>query len=139
MVLLTPWVSRLSVADPLTRLWLLGAGAVLVGILVWLLRWQADRSPSRWLPADVGPFPAALYFGDATCASCIPARNAFDEGALEVRSYEWASQGDVFDLLEIAEVPRLIVAGHRGKILADISGVPSARQIARAKLQLSRE
>ena len=139
MDLRTQWVFLLSVADPLTRLWLLAAGAVLVGMLVWLFRWRADRSPSRLLPADLGPFPAALYFGDATCASCIPARNAIDQGALEVRSYEWASQGDVFDLLEIAEVPRLIVAGRQGQILADISGVPSAHQIARAKLQLSRE
>jgi len=129
----------LSVADPLTRLLLLAAGAALVGALVWLLRWRADRSSKRWLPVDLGPFPAALYFGDATCASCIPARNAIEQGHLEVRSYEWASQGDVFDLLEIAEVPRLIVAGGQGQILADISGVPSARQIAWAKLQLSRE
>ena len=110
-----------------------------MGGLVWLLRWRADRSPLRSLPADLGPFPAALYFGDATCASCIPAKNAIDHGDLEVRSFEWASEGDVFDLLEIAEVPRLIVAGRRGQILADISGVPSPRQIARAKLQLSRE
>ena len=139
MALPTPWVFRLSVADPLTRFWLLAAGAVLVGILVWLLRWRADRSPSRSLPADLGPFPAALYFGDATCVSCIPARSAIDQGALEVRTYEWASHGDVFDLLEIEEVPRLIVVGRQGQILADISGVPSSHQIARAKLQLSRE
>lgn len=135
----TPWEFRLLVADPLTRFWLVAGGAALVAVIVWVLRWRADRSPLRRLPADLGPFPAALYFGDTTCASCIPAAKAIEQGALEVRSYEWATQGDVFDLLEIAEVPRLIVAGRQGKILADISGVPSSRQIARAKLQLSRE
>ena len=139
MALPTPWESQLSIADPLVRLWVLVAGAVLVGGLVWLLRWRADRSPQRSLPADLGPFPAALYFGDATCASCIPAKKAIEQGDLEVRSFEWATAGDVFDLLEIGEVPRLIVAGRRGQILADISGVPSSHQIARAKLQLSRE
>ncbi len=139
MALPTQWVLRLSVADPLTRFWLLAAGAVLVGIVVWLLRWRADRSPTPSLPAELGPFPAALYFGDPTCASCIPARSAIDQGELPVRSYEWASHGDVFDLLEIEEVPRLIVAGRHGQILVDISGIPSSRQIARAKLQLSRE
>lgn len=110
-----------------------------MGVIVWVLRWRADRSPPGRLSADLGPFPAALYFGDVTCASCIPAAQAIEQGGLEVRSYQWASHGDVFDLLEIAEVPRLIVADRHGQILADITGVPSSRQIARAKLQLSRE
>ncbi len=110
-----------------------------VAVLVWLVRWRDSRASLRHLPNDLGPFPAALYFGDATCTSCIPAAAAIEAGELPVRIFEWASAGDVFDLLEIAEVPRLIVAGRGGKIMADITGVPSSRQIARAKLQLSQE
>jgi len=129
----------LSIGDPLARLVVMLVGAAVVGLLVRVIRWRAGRAPVRHLPHDVGPFPAALYFGDAICASCIPAAAAIEAGDLSVRVFEWASAGDVFDLLEIAEVPRLIVAGKGGRIMADITGVPSSRQIARAKLQLSQE
>lgn len=131
----SPWLVR----DMLERLIALAGSAVAVGVVVMVLRWWDGRSPGRMLPADLGPFPGALYFGDTTCASCIPAAAAISEGGLEVRTYEWASHGDVFDALEISEVPRLIVAGRGGRVLADIGGIPTARQIARAKLQVSRE
>jgi hypothetical protein len=126
-------------SEPVGRLAVLVAVAAAVGISVWLVRWLDRRSSVRRLPADLGPFPAALYFGDAHCASCIPAADAIAAGELEVRKFEWASNGDVFDALAIAEVPRLIVAGRTGQVLFDIGGVPTPRQIARAKLQLSRE
>lgn len=129
----------MSMSEPVGRLVILLAVAAVVGFSVWLVRRLDRRSPVRRLPADLGPFPAALYFGDALCASCIPAATAIAAGELEVRKFEWASNGDVFDALEISEVPRLIVAGRTGQVLFDIGGVPTPRQIARAKLQLSRE
>ncbi len=129
----------MSLNDPMGRLLLAVVIVGLVATAIWLVRLRDRRSAVRVLPADLGPFPIAMYFGDDTCASCKPASAAIAAGGLEVRTYQWAENGDVFDLLEIAEVPRLVVVGKRGQVMADISGVPTPKQIARAKLQLSRE
>ncbi len=133
------WECRLSLNDPMSRLLLAAAVAGLVVTAIWLVRLRDGRSTVRVMPADLGPFPIAMYFGDDTCASCKPASVAIALGGLEVRTYQWAENGDVFDLLEIAQIPRLVVVGRRGQVMADISGVPTPKQIARAKLQLSRE
>lgn len=91
------------------------------------------------LSSEFGPFPAALYFGDETCVSCKPAAAAISDGALEVTTYTWDAHGAVFDALDISQVPRLLVVDEAGQVVADISGVPTPRQIARAKLQVSGE
>ena len=133
------WEFQLSLNEPLGRLMLAGLVGGLVAIVVWLVRWWKRRAPARVMPSDLRPFPVALYFGDDTCASCKPAAAAIEEGGLAVRQYQWADHGEVFDLLEIAEIPRLIVVGRSGQVITDVSGVPTQNQIARAKLQLSRE
>ncbi len=108
------------------------AGVALAAAAVGYL---AKRLPgfAKTIPPEVGPFPAVFLFGSATCASCQPVAARLREERLRVRTFEWEAHPELFEQLDVAEVPWTIGVDDRGRVAVQVHGMPSAREVIRLR------
>lgn len=105
------------------------------GSLAWLARRRAHAD--RVLTSHHGA--GVYFFGSEGCLSCRPALDALDASAVVYRQFTWEHDEDVFERWEIDEVPLVWVVDSGGRVRYEIAGVPTTRQLRRAKLQSSGE
>lgn len=116
------------------RLAVIAAVIVTVLAAVWLAR--RSRTQTRRLPGDLGPFPAAVFFGSESCASCRPVLAMLNDAGVEYRQYTWEQDQMLFGRVPIDAVPRLIVAGAAGEVVIDLTGEitkADVRRVVRAR------
>lgn len=123
--------------DELTRAMMVAGVFAAAG----LLGWAARRRPTQRRTLDVshGPFPAAIFFGSESCLSCQPAWQAITDSGLKVRQYTWEADAELFEQWGIEEVPLLWVTDGRGRVRSETSGVPTHRELSRAKSHVGAE
>ena len=119
---------------------LLVGGVVLVAGLVGLgVRQMRPAKPGTVADVVGIDFPAVVFFGSADCVSCRPARSALVNAGVPFTELTWERNSEMFERLEIAEVPTTWVIDRVGQIRANIIGTPSGRELRKAKLQLPRK
>ncbi len=86
------------------------------------------------MPADLGPFPAIVFFSSASCESCPPARAAL-AGATggDFREYSWDVHPGILRRLRIERVPTTWVVDASGRVVEVVEGEPKRSVIEEAR------
>lgn len=109
--------------------------AVALGLIGWVAVAWRRRSTDvrRVVPADLGPFPAVLFFSSETCDSCPPAREVVVAAAGgRLRDYTWQVHPGILRRLRIDAVPTTWVVDVDGRVEAVFAGRPEPRAVAAA-------
>ncbi len=113
------------------------AVAVVAVAIVWVIRGRPAERAS--VASDLGPFPAVLFFGDATCASCVPVRAALDSAGVAYRSIAWETDAATFERLGVEEVPTVWAVDHRGAVRHEVRGRLGRVDLLRLKSHVRRK
>lgn len=117
--------------DELTRLLIAGTVLLIAAAAVRLSRRR--RSLVRVLPSSLGPFPTVVVFGSETCVSCAPVIDALRSGGVPFVGYEWEIDRKLFERMNIDEVPRVFGADADGRVMVDVRGDLSGRDVVRLR------
>lgn len=127
---LSPWPRPLQM-DEVTQLLIVATVLLLAAGAARLSRRRRSLVPV--LPASLGPFPGVVVFGSETCVSCAPVIDALREGGVSFVGYEWETDRQLFDRLNIDEVPRVLAADSDGRVIVDVRGDLTARDLDRLR------
>lgn len=111
--------------------------AMVAVVIVWAIRRRPVERAS--LGSDLGPFPVILFFGDATCASCVPVRAALESAGVAYRSISWETDAATFERLGVEEVPTVWAVDRRGAVRHEVRGRLGRVDLFRLKSHIRRK